>query len=89
MPSHADGEAPWERVCALSLEGVVAKKRPGIICPGRRGCEAAEHSPQAARRRGGWHLKHAGRLLTVACRESHGDGDAALRSMRNTDAALG
>jgi bifunctional non-homologous end joining protein LigD len=36
-PSHADGEALWERVCALGLEGVVAKKRSGHYLPGRRG----------------------------------------------------
>src|SRR4051812_5951144 len=26
-PSHTDGEALWEKVCELGLEGVVAKKR--------------------------------------------------------------
>jgi len=36
-PSHADGEALWEKVCQLGLEGVVAKKRSGHYLPGRRG----------------------------------------------------
>ena len=36
-PSHADGEALWEKVCELGLEGVVAKKRSGHYLPGRRG----------------------------------------------------
>jgi bifunctional non-homologous end joining protein LigD len=35
-PSHTDGEALWERVCDLGLEGVVAKKRSGHHLPGRR-----------------------------------------------------
>jgi bifunctional non-homologous end joining protein LigD len=36
-PSHTDGEALWEKVCELGLEGVVAKKRSGHYLPGRRG----------------------------------------------------
>jgi bifunctional non-homologous end joining protein LigD len=36
-PSHQDGEALWKKVCALGLEGVVAKKRSGHYLPGRRG----------------------------------------------------
>ena len=36
-PSHTDGEALWETVCELGLEGVVAKKRSGHYLPGRRG----------------------------------------------------
>ena len=36
-PSHTDGEALWEKVCELGLEGVVAKKRSGHYFPGRRG----------------------------------------------------
>jgi ATP-dependent DNA ligase len=32
-PSHRDGEALWEKVCALGLEGVVAKKRSGHYLP--------------------------------------------------------
>jgi len=36
-PSHTDGEALWQRVCELSLEGVVSKKRSGHYLPGRRG----------------------------------------------------
>jgi ATP-dependent DNA ligase len=36
-PSHLDGEALWEKVCELGLEGVVAKKRSGHYLPGRRG----------------------------------------------------
>jgi bifunctional non-homologous end joining protein LigD len=36
-PSHTDGEALWEKVCDLGLEGVVAKKRSGHYLPGRRG----------------------------------------------------
>jgi bifunctional non-homologous end joining protein LigD len=36
-PSHQDGEALWERVVSLGLEGVVAKKRSGHYLPGRRG----------------------------------------------------
>jgi bifunctional non-homologous end joining protein LigD len=35
--SHTDGEALWEKVCRLGLEGVVAKKRSGYFLPGRRG----------------------------------------------------
>jgi bifunctional non-homologous end joining protein LigD len=35
--SLADGEALWERICRLGLEGVVAKKRAGHYLPGRRG----------------------------------------------------
>ena len=35
-PSHTDGEALWENVCDLGLEGVVAKKRSGHHLPGRR-----------------------------------------------------
>jgi ATP-dependent DNA ligase len=27
----------WDKVCALGLEGVVAKKRSGHYLPGRRG----------------------------------------------------
>ena len=36
-PSHTDGEALWDKVCQLGLEGVVAKKRSGHYLPGRRG----------------------------------------------------
>jgi bifunctional non-homologous end joining protein LigD len=36
-PSHTDGEALWEKVCELGLEGVVAKTRSGHYLPGRRG----------------------------------------------------
>jgi bifunctional non-homologous end joining protein LigD len=36
-PSHQDGEALWQRVVDLGLEGVVAKKRSGHYLPGRRG----------------------------------------------------
>src|SRR4051812_4711714 len=36
-PSHQDGEALWEKVCALGLEGVVAKNAPATASPGRRG----------------------------------------------------
>jgi bifunctional non-homologous end joining protein LigD len=36
-PSHTDGEALWEKVCELGLEGVVAKKRSGLYLSGRRG----------------------------------------------------
>jgi ATP-dependent DNA ligase len=36
-PSYTDGEALWERVVDLGLEGVVAKKRSGHYLPGRRG----------------------------------------------------
>src|SRR6476660_544977 len=36
-PSHTDGEALWEKVCELGLEGVVAKKRSSHYLPGRRG----------------------------------------------------
>ena len=36
-PAYADGEALWERVVDLGLEGVVAKKRSGHYLPGRRG----------------------------------------------------
>jgi bifunctional non-homologous end joining protein LigD len=36
-PSHTDGNALWEKVCELGLEGVVAKKRCGHYLPGRRG----------------------------------------------------
>jgi hypothetical protein len=36
-PGHTDGEALWEKVCRLRLEGVVAKKRSGHYLPGRRG----------------------------------------------------
>jgi ATP-dependent DNA ligase len=36
-PSVTDGEALWERVTALGLEGIVAKKRSGHYLPGRRG----------------------------------------------------
>src|SRR4051794_24579766 len=32
-PSHTDGEALWEKVCRLGLEGVVAKKRAATISP--------------------------------------------------------
>src|SRR3954451_15989630 len=35
--SLTDGEALWERICRLGLEGVVAKKRCGHYLPGRRG----------------------------------------------------
>jgi ATP-dependent DNA ligase len=35
--SHQGGDALWERICALGLEGVVAKKRSGHYLPGRRG----------------------------------------------------
>jgi ATP-dependent DNA ligase len=36
-PATPYGEALWEKVCALGLEGVVAKKRSGHYLPGRRG----------------------------------------------------
>lgn len=36
-PAYADGDALWERVVDLGLEGVVAKKRSGHYLPGRRG----------------------------------------------------
>jgi bifunctional non-homologous end joining protein LigD len=36
-PSYTDGEALLERVVALGLEGVVARKRSGHYLPGRRG----------------------------------------------------
>jgi bifunctional non-homologous end joining protein LigD len=36
-PAYDDGDALWEKVCALGLEGVVAKKRSGHYPPGRRG----------------------------------------------------
>jgi bifunctional non-homologous end joining protein LigD len=36
-PSHTDGEALWQKVCQLGLEGAVAKKRSGHYLPGRRG----------------------------------------------------
>jgi hypothetical protein len=32
-PSHTDGEAFWQKVRALGLEGVVAKKRSGHYPP--------------------------------------------------------
>jgi bifunctional non-homologous end joining protein LigD len=35
-PSHTDGEALWQKVCELGLEGVVAKKCSGHYLPGRR-----------------------------------------------------
>jgi bifunctional non-homologous end joining protein LigD len=35
-PSHTDGEALWEKVCDLGLEGVGGKKRSGHHLPGRR-----------------------------------------------------
>jgi ATP-dependent DNA ligase len=35
-PSHTDGEALWDKVCQLGLEGVVAKQRSGHYLPGRR-----------------------------------------------------
>jgi bifunctional non-homologous end joining protein LigD len=35
-PSHTDGDAVWEKVCQLGLEGVVAKKRSGHYLAGRR-----------------------------------------------------
>ena len=36
-PAYQDGDALWEKVCELGLEGVVAKKRAGHYLPGRRG----------------------------------------------------
>src|SRR3954447_13788236 len=41
-PSHTDGEALWEKVCELGLEGVVAKKRSGHYLPGRRGLDQSQ-----------------------------------------------
>jgi ATP-dependent DNA ligase len=35
-PAYQDGEALWEKVCELGLEGV-AKKRSGTTCRARRG----------------------------------------------------
>ena len=35
--SHHDGQALWEKVVSLGLEGVVAKRRSGHYLPGRRG----------------------------------------------------
>jgi bifunctional non-homologous end joining protein LigD len=34
--SDDDGEALWQAVCHLGLEGIVAKKRGGLYRPGRR-----------------------------------------------------
>jgi ATP-dependent DNA ligase len=36
-PAYGDGEALWERVVDLGLEGVVAKNGSGHYLPGRRG----------------------------------------------------
>src|SRR3954453_5345067 len=39
---YEDGEALWEKVCQLGLEGVVAKKRSGHYLPGRRGLDQSQ-----------------------------------------------
>jgi bifunctional non-homologous end joining protein LigD len=36
-PAYDDGDALWDKICHLGLEGVVAKKRSGHYLPGRRG----------------------------------------------------
>jgi ATP-dependent DNA ligase len=35
--AYADGEALWDKVVEIGLEGVVAKRRSGHYLPGRRG----------------------------------------------------
>jgi bifunctional non-homologous end joining protein LigD len=62
-PSHTDGEALWDKVCELGLEGVVAKRRSGHYLPGRRGGSRPRTATIGDTR---WRLKRRGGCSPVS-----------------------